>query len=77
MSKKSVIIIFVCLLLCSGMIIGAIFFRNNRNSDEKQLSDSISSIAKLNQLENEKFVLEKKSYLKNKQKEKVLFLSFA
>ena len=64
------------------MIIGAIFFRNNRNSDEKQLSDSISSIAKLNQLENEKFVLEKrllvkKSYLKNKQKEKVLFLSFA
>ena len=70
MSKKSVIIIFVCLLLCSGMIIGAIFFRNNRNSDEKQLSDSISSIAKLNQLENEKFVLEKRLLVKKELLEK-------
>ena len=53
MSKKSVIVILICLMLCGALILGVTFLRKGQTQGSVT-SGSASEIQELNQLESKK-----------------------
>lgn len=59
MSKRSVIVILICLILCGALILGVTFLKNGQ-TQESVAAGSASEIQELNQLESKKNQINRK-----------------